>query len=135
MSDFLQILANQRRLNAQTRDLSVAELEEIKGKLENIIENRREEEAERLKADAEHLRKVEEFRKAMEAAGISPDELGMGSTAAPATRKGGKGVKRAPKYRIVVDGNETLWSGVGRTPRVFKDVQDKGGKLEDYLIK
>ncbi|WP_341501638.1 H-NS family nucleoid-associated regulatory protein [Gallaecimonas sp. GXIMD4217] len=134
MSDFLQILANQRRLNAQTKDLSVAELEEIKGKLENIIEHRREEEAERQQEEVERQRKIEEFRKAMEAAGISPDELGM-SAAAPATRKGGKGVKRAPKYRIVVDGQETLWTGVGRTPRVFKDVLDKGGKLDDYLIK
>lgn len=134
MSDFLQILGNQRRLNAATKELTVQELEEIKGKLDAIITQRAEEEKAREKENAERLAKIDELRKAMAEAGISPEEI-TGSSTASAPRRGGKGVKRPPKYRLVKDGEEYLWTGIGRTPRVFKAIVDNGGNLDDYLIK
>ncbi|WKE66826.1 H-NS family nucleoid-associated regulatory protein [Gallaecimonas kandeliae] len=134
MSDFLQILGNQRRLNAATKELSLQELEEIKGKLEAIIEMRAGEEEERQKEEAERLAKIDELRKAMAEAGISAEDILGGATAAP-SRRGGKGAKRAPKYRLEKDGEEILWTGIGRMPKVFKEIVDNGGNLDNYLIK
>jgi DNA-binding protein H-NS len=43
--------------------------------------------------------------------------------------------KVAPKYRLVVDGQEYLWSGRGRAPKVFKDYMDSGKSKESCAIK
>ncbi|WP_115719095.1 H-NS histone family protein [Gallaecimonas mangrovi] len=134
MSDFLQILGNQRRLNAATKELTLAELEEIKGKLDAIIEQRAEEEAEREKEEAERTAKIDELRKAMAEAGISAEDI-IGGSSTGTSRRGGKGAKRPAKYRLEKDGEEYLWTGIGRMPKVFKEIVDNGGNLDNYLIK
>ena len=45
-------------------------------------------------------------------------------------RRGGKRGKVAPKYRLVVDGVEHLWSGRGRAPRVFAEYFSQGNSRE-----
>lgn len=47
MSDFTKILTHTRRLQAAVKDLSVAELEQVAGKLQAVIEARKAEEAEK----------------------------------------------------------------------------------------
>ena len=46
-----------------------------------------------------------------------------------------KGKKIAPKYSIKVGKETHKWTGRGRTPQVFKDLLEKGGSLEQCLIK
>lgn len=43
--------------------------------------------------------------------------------------------KVPPKYRLKVGGQEYLWTGRGRAPRVFKDYMDAGNSKESCLIK
>ncbi len=49
-------------------------------------------------------------------------------------RRGGKRGKVAPKYRLVVDGVEHLWSGRGRAPRVFAEYFAQGKSRESVEI-
>ena len=49
-------------------------------------------------------------------------------------RRGAKRGKVAPKYRLVVDGVEHLWSGRGRAPRVFADYFAQGNSRESVEI-
>ena len=56
---------------------------------------------------------------------------------APAKRKTGprKGKKVAPKYQLKVGKEAHKWSGRGRMPLVFKAFIEKGGSLDQCLIK
>ena len=40
----------------------------------------------------------------------------------------------APKYRLVVNGEEYLWTGRGRTPKVFQEYFDAGNSRESCEI-
>ena len=131
MSEFLEILTHGRRLQGAVKDLSVEELNSVQDKLNNIIEKRKEQEAELIKAQQEKLAKLEEIKKQMEEAGIDFTDLQEVAEAKP-KRKSGK--KRPVKYKITVDGETVAWTGVGRMPVVFKDALAKGQSLEDFAI-
>lgn len=131
MSEFLEILTHGRRLQGAVKDLSVEELNSVQNKLNNIIEKRKEQEAELIKAQQEKLAKLEEIKKQMAEAGIDFTDLQEVAEAKP-KRKSGK--KRPVKYKITVDGETVAWTGVGRMPVVFKDALAKGQSLEDFAI-
>ena len=131
MSEFLEILTHGRRLQGAVKDLSVEELTCVQEKLNNIIEKRKEQEAELIKAQQEKLAKLEEIKKQMEEAGIDVADLQDVAETKP-KRKSGK--KRPVKYKITVDGETVAWTGVGRMPVVFKDALAKGQSLEDFAI-
>ena len=131
MSEFLEILTHGRRLQGAVKDLSVEELNSVQDKLNNIIEKRKEQEAELIKAQQEKLAKLEEIKKQMEEAGIDVADLQDVAETKP-KRKSGK--KRPVKYKITVDGETVAWTGVGRMPVVFKDALAKGQSLEDFAI-
>jgi|TARA_Y100001968_G_scaffold84086_1_gene75146 DNA-binding protein H-NS len=131
MSEFLEILTHGRRLQGAVKDLSVEELNSVQDKLNNIIEKRKEQEAELIKAQQEKLAKLEEIKKQMAEAGIDFTDLQEVAEAKP-KRKSGK--KRPVKYKITVDGETVAWTGVGRMPVVFKDALAKGQSLEDFAI-
>lgn len=131
MSEFLEILTHGRRLQGAVKDLSVEELTSVQEKLNNIIEKRKEQEAELIKARQEKLAKLEEIKKQMEEAGIDVADL-QDVTETKPKRKSGK--KRPVKYKITVDGETVAWTGVGRMPVVFKDALAKGQSLEDFAI-
>lgn len=134
MSDFLDILTHGRRLKAAVKELSIQELEEVERKLAKVINDRRDEEAELKKLEAEKQRKIKEIRDAMAEAGIDANELLQGEvkTITKAKRK------RAPKpakYAIVdANGQRKTWTGQGRMPNALKDALAAGRRLEDYLI-
>ena len=46
-----------------------------------------------------------------------------------------KGKKVAPKYQIKAGKQTHKWTGRGRMPLVFKEFVEKGGSLEQCLIK
>ncbi|MFC6669608.1 H-NS family nucleoid-associated regulatory protein [Marinobacterium aestuariivivens] len=131
MSDFVKVLTRKNSLRKQCQELSVSDVEKALADLNEILEERRAEEAERQVAEQQRLAKIEEIRKHMEEAGIGLDDL--------KAIKEGEGSKRKveAKYRITDENGETHeWSGRGRTPVVFKEYFEKHGVTkEDTRIK
>ncbi|MFC0444647.1 H-NS family nucleoid-associated regulatory protein [Pseudidiomarina halophila] len=134
MSDFIDILTHGRRLKAAVKELSIAELESVQTKLAKVIDDRREEEAELRKLEAEKQEKIQELRKAMNDAGIGVDDLVDGPL--PSAKKQRKRTPKPPKYAISdANGERITWTGQGRMPNALKDALAKGHSLDKYLIK
>lgn len=131
MSEFLDIFTHGRRLQGAVKELSVEELETVADKLATIIERRKEQILLDQKQAEEKKLKLEAIKKQMEEAGLDISDLQEVSAEKP-KRKTGQ--KRPVKYKITVDGEEHAWTGIGRMPRVFKDVVDSGKSLEQYAI-
>ncbi|GAB3291713.1 H-NS histone family protein [Pseudidiomarina andamanensis] len=133
MSEFLKILNHGRRLKAAVKELSVTELEEVREKLNKVIEERKEEEAELKKLEVEKQRKIEEVKRFIDEAGIDLAEL-VGEPSVTAKVKT-KRTPKPPKYEITDnDGNRVTWTGQGRMPKALKAAVDSGKSLEDFLI-
>lgn len=132
MSEFTDILTHGRRLKAAVKELTIAELEAVYAKLENVIEQRREEEKAALQQAEEKQRKVAELKAAMAAAGIDVADL-TGQAEPTKTKR-----KRAPKpakYAITnAQGERITWTGQGRMPKALKVAVDNGKPLTAFLI-
>ena len=96
--------------------LSVAELQKLKGNIDDAIANRRQGELAGLRLQIEEL---------VTQSGFSLDEVMQA---------------KAPKKRIVqpkyADPNnpEQTWSGRGRKPAWVQELLDSGAKLEDFTV-
>ncbi|WP_136797023.1 MULTISPECIES: H-NS family nucleoid-associated regulatory protein [Desulfosediminicola] len=131
MEEFIKVITHARRFKSATKEMTIEQLEEIKAKLDKIIEDRLEQEEEFKRADAERLEKIAKYREMMAADGIKLDDL---VTDAPV--KKGKRAPRPPKYEIMNEAGERItWTGQGRMPNVFKARVDAGESLENFLIK
>ncbi|AXT40116.1 H-NS histone family protein [Alteromonas sp. BL110] len=131
MSEFLDILTHGRRLQGAVKELSIEELEQVQEKLSGIIEKRKEKLLEQEKLKKEKLEKLAAIKQQMEEAGLNVEDLQALDTS---TNKN-VGKKRPVKYKLVDDsGEEHLWTGIGRMPRVYKDALDSGKSLSDYAI-
>ena len=75
MSELLRIMSHSRRLKSAVKELSVEQLEDIKDKLQAIIEERVAEEAAEKQENQERLDKIKKYRELLAADGINPDEL------------------------------------------------------------
>lgn len=136
MKEFQSILTHARRLNAATKGLSVAELKEVAIKLDGVISQREQEEAELAQQQAAKRAEAERIRRDIEAAGLNPEDI-FGDVAVASSKK--PGAKRAPKpakyeYRDE-QGELKTWTGQGRTPKPIQDAIDAGSSKEDFLIK
>lgn len=132
MNDFLSILTHGRRLQGAVKDLSMEELEEVLVKLKNIIETRKLKEEKKKEEEEAKKAKIKEIQEQLAAAGISYEDLTELAEKSVSKRVG---QKRPVKYRLEdKDGEVHNWTGIGRMPRVFKDVVDSGKDLEDYRI-
>jgi DNA-binding protein H-NS len=118
-------IASVKALSTATRDLSVAELEDIIEKVKQVIAERQQAEidrANRLKAFGEAFKKIEEIR---ESSGMSDELPAARYSKVPLSgekkeRKPRKAV--VPKYRYTtMDGEEKLWTGQGKTPLPLKE--------------
>ncbi|MGR5465378.1 H-NS family nucleoid-associated regulatory protein [Photobacterium damselae] len=128
MSETISMLLNLRSLRAQTRELSLEQLQEGLEKLTQVV-NERVQEEEQLRAEnREKEEKLETYRQLLLADGIAPEEL-----VALMTTSKSKKTNRTPrpaKYRYTdEDGHEKTWTGQGRTPKFLADKN-----LDDYLI-
>ena len=131
MSDFLKILSHARRFNSATKELSVEQLEEIKDKLEKIIEGRLAAVEEARLQEAEKFEKIQKYKEMLAADGIDPDDLVTETAEKPAKR-----APRPPKYEITNEAGERItWTGQGRMPNVFKAKVESGESIDNYLIK
>jgi len=131
MSEFLDILTHGRRLQGAVKELSINELEAIQEKLGSIIEKRKEKAQALEKAEQEKIEKLAAIKKQMEEAGLNVEDLKALSL--QPNKKTGK--KRPVKYKLVDEqGNEHLWTGIGRMPRVYKDALDSGKSLDTFSV-
>lgn len=131
MSDFLDILNHGRRLQGAVKELSIEELESIQEKIGSIIEKRKEKALAQEKAEKEKREKLAAIKKQMEEAGLNVEDLQALNV--ETNKKVGK--KRPVKYKLVdSEGEEHLWTGIGRMPRVYKEALDSGKSLDDYAI-
>ena len=106
-------------------------LETVQEKLANIIDKRKEKALEEEKVGQEKRAKLEEIKKQMEEAGLNVEDLQALNV--ETNKKVGK--KRPVKYKLVDSkGEEHLWTGIGRMPRVYKEALDSGKSLDDYAI-
>ena len=131
MREFLDILTHGRRLQGAVKELSIEELEQVQEKLSGIIEKRKEKLLEQEKLKKEKLEKLAAIKKQMEEAGLNVEDLQALNT--DVNKKVGK--KRPVKYKLVDEtGEEHLWTGIGRMPRVYREALDSGKSLDDYAI-
>ena len=104
--------------------------------------------AESAKAEKARAANLKKLKAMMDKMGLSTEDIrGLSSKKVPAKRgrpkkteakrKTGskKGIKVAPKYQIKVGKQKYKWTGRGRMPLVFKEFVEKGGSLEQCLIK
>jgi DNA-binding protein H-NS len=130
MSELLRIISHSRRLKSAVKELSTEQLEDIKDKLQAIIEERVLEEAAEKLENQERLEKIKKYREQMAADGIHPDELIDISI-----EKSGRRNPRQPKYEVWNEAGERItWTGQGRMPNVFKARIDSGESLDTFLI-
>jgi DNA-binding protein H-NS len=130
MNDFLRIITHARRFKSAIKELGVEQLEEVKIKLQKIIDDRiAEEEAAKIE-NAERFEKIRRYREQLAADGIDPDELQDGTS-----DKHSRKSPRQPKYEIWNEAGEHItWTGQGRMPNVFKARIDAGESLDTFLI-
>ena len=130
MNDFLRIITHARRFKSALKEISVEQLEEVKIKLQKIIDDRiAEEEAAKIE-NAEKIGKIQKIKELLAAEGINPEELLDESTEKPS-----KKAARQPKYEIWNEtGEHIIWTGQGRMPNVFKARIEAGETIETFSI-
>ena len=112
------------KARSAAKGLSIAEMERLIANLTSILKSEKQKEAARDKAARQA--KIAKIKALMEESGLSPADLrAAGRKAGQKAGRKAKGKQRkvAPKYRLVIDGQEHLWSGRGRAP------QRAGGRL------
>lgn len=135
MSSLLEDLAKSRvKAKAAAKKLEISALKKLIQSLTIALEA--EEKRIKEKEEKERLNKIQKINQLLAESGLKVADLKQGivSKRKPAKRKGGKRGPVAPKYKLVVDGVEHLWSGRGRTPLVFAQYFEKGNSRESVEI-
>ncbi len=137
MSTFRDLLSSKTTLKADARKLAIDELEKLIKALNEVLAAEKAKAAKKEEAAREaNIRKI---NKLLAETGLDPEDLknrkASKHKADPKARgKAGKRAKVKPKYRLVVDGKEHLWSGRGRAPKAFQAHFDAGNSKESCLI-
>ena len=130
MNDFIKIITHARRFKSAVKELGVEQLEEIKIKLQKIIDDRVADEEAAKKENAEKIEKIKKIKKMLAAEGIELNELLEGASEKQITRA----PRKKPKYEIWSEEGNITWTGQGRMPNVFKACIEAGETLETFLI-
>ncbi|MEM8492266.1 MAG: H-NS histone family protein [Pseudomonadota bacterium] len=130
------LVKSKLKARSAAKGLSSLELERVITNLQQVLKT--EVAREEAKEAAARKAKIAKIRALMEESGLSASDLkavkgrrGRRKGAGKAKVKG----KVAPKYRLVVAGEEHLWTGRGRPPKVFKAYLDSGKSKDSCLIK
>ncbi|MBT5331172.1 MAG: H-NS histone family protein [Porticoccaceae bacterium] len=135
MSSLLEDLAKSRvKAKTAAKKLEISALKKLIQSLTIALEA--EEKRIKEKEEKERLNKIQKINQLLAESGLKVADLKQSgvSKRKPAKRKGGKRGPVAPKYKLVVDGVEHLWSGRGRTPLVFAQYFEKGNSRESVEI-
>jgi DNA-binding protein H-NS len=120
------------KAKAEAKRLALHEVDKLIGILQSVKSELEQKEAE--KAEKEKQANIERIQALLAQSGLTPEDL------SPSPKRGGKKAKSkargavAPKYRLVVNGEEYLWTGRGRTPKVFQEYFDAGNSRESCEI-
>tara|TARA_R110002110_G_scaffold110071_4_gene274489 strand:- start:115914 stop:116342 length:429 start_codon:yes stop_codon:yes gene_type:complete len=124
------------KTSAEARRLSLAELEKLIANLTATLAA--EKEKLKKKEAQDRLATIQKVNDLLAESGLKPEDLKKAPRKASAKRtaakKPGKKAKVPPRYRLEIDGKEYLWSGRGRTPRVFQEYFDAGNSRESCEI-
>ena len=132
MASLAPLAKSKIKVRAVVKGMSVEQIEKLIANLSSVLMNEKKKEAAR--ADAAKKAKIAKIKALMEESGLKPADLG-GVKTRGRKKTTAKKRKVAPKYRLVVDGQEYLWSGRGRAPKVFKDYMVSGKSKESCAIK
>ena len=131
MTDFIRIATHSRRLKTAVKELSIEQLEEIKNKLQAIIDERIAEEEAEKQGNAERLKKIKKYKEMLAADGIDLFELATELTLGDPKKR----APRQPKYEVWNEAGERItWTGQGRMPNIFKAKIEAGEPLDTFLI-
>jgi DNA-binding protein H-NS len=136
MSSVLEELAISRvKAKAAAKKLELSALKKLIQSLTIALES--EEKRIKEKEEKDRINKIQKINQLLAENGLKVSDLKQASAPKRKTTKkrGGKRGPVAPKYKLVVDGVEHLWSGRGRTPLVFASHFDKGNSRESVEIK
>ncbi|WP_404402471.1 H-NS histone family protein [Idiomarina seosinensis] len=140
MSDFINIIRHERRLNAALKDIEIDELKNIQEKLARIIANREQEEAEREQQRQLKKIKIAELKRSMQEAGIDisdilEEELGSESLTDLKQKTQRKRNPKPAKYEYRdLTGETKTWTGQGRMPKALQQAINQGQSLDQFLI-
>lgn len=129
-----EIAKSKTRAKSEARRLPFADLEKLIASLNEALTA--EKAKEEKKQERDRLASIEKINNLLAESGLKPEDLKK-KPKTRGKRKAAKTTKRAkvpPRYRLVIDGNEYLWSGRGRTPRVFQEYFDAGNSRESCEI-
>ena len=132
MSLLEELASNKAKARAAGKELSIPQLENLIAGFNNALTILKEEEAAREAERAEKVERAADLMKAIAESGLTLEEIA--ALSAPRAMPT-KGRTVEPKYRLVVDGEEHLWTGRGRTPKVFQEYFDAGNSRESCEIK
>lgn len=133
MSDLIKMLNNIRSIRAQSRDLSLIELEAILEKFSIVVSEIRDTAVEKEKEDSGRKAKLDNLRQLMLADGIDPEELLNFSGKINKTKP--TRVPRPARYKYLDENSEIkTWTGQGRMPKALSKQISEGKKLDDFLI-
>ncbi|MFN3882574.1 MAG: H-NS family nucleoid-associated regulatory protein [Nitrincola lacisaponensis] len=127
MSDFIKTLLRKNSLRKQCQDVSVADIEKVIADLNDILVERKEDEARLAAEESKRIEKIEQIRLAMKEAGIDLSDLSDVVEASP------KKTVKAKYYIVDDEGTRHEWSGRGRTPVVFAEYMQARGIGKDQL--
>lgn len=131
MEEFIKIITHASRFKSSTKELTIEELQDVRGKLEQIIEARIAAEIEEKQRNSEKIEKIEKYREMIAADGIDLSEIVGDYADMP--------VKRAPRLAKFEtwnkEGARITWAGQGRMPTIFKAKIEAGESIENFLIK
>ncbi|MEQ9464665.1 MAG: H-NS histone family protein [Haliea sp.] len=135
-SVFSAYAKSKAKTSAEARRLSIAELEKL---IANLNASLATEKAKLKKKESQdRLATIQKVNDLLAESGLKPEDLKKAPRKAGAKRKASaKRAKKAripPRYRLEIDGREYLWSGRGRTPRVFREYFDAGNSRESCEI-
>lgn len=131
MSDTMKALLNLRSLRALSREYSLEQLQEALEKLQTVVSEREESEAEDIAKEKERTEKLAQYREMLLADGIDPEELLATLSKSPKAKR----AQRPAKYKFIDEnGEEKTWTGQGRTPSALKKALDDGKALEEFEI-
>ena len=134
MADSLSpLVTSKAKLRAAAKGLTSNELEKIIEGLTTLMQSARKNEDQKLQQLKKS--KIAKIKALMNDAGLELSDLSVGTKAKSAGRSKRSKKKVPAKYRLVVDGEEHLWTGRGRPPKTFKEYFDSGKGKESCLIK
>jgi DNA-binding protein H-NS len=132
MGEILNVLTRKTSLRKACKELSASELDKLFENLSDLISERKQEDAAMEAERAQKQANIDAIKKQMADAGVDLGDLLATQEAAPAAKP--KGAVK-PKYQIDDgEGGMLLWTGRGRTPKLFQAYFDKGGSKDDCLI-